>query len=1168
MPKTVRASSEEKVKKFPPGDILSSSAQSRLSSKDYGKAGELEEDDAISLLKLAKRKPISNILQVKLPLKVQGRRRGRKKRFFRLDRDDSSTVESFGGISSEKKTPIVNADSDVPQKAEKNVTTPDTDAGSLQVSISSSVEGQKPHSDSTAHLKSSMQKSEDQLSSSEALKDHEDKLFSLEHKTVEGDGLSKDSSKSMDVCTVLPVSKTAVRVPKKRGRKPGKANSAKTSIREPKILPKRERKLTEKGLELLQIIGHKKGTDCHLKEAFVSGDVIESLNLKDNSTDSLRSVPHDKQETDRSGGVPKEQLEEPDRGNMKIDEGEVLRPSEEKTDILLDDNSGRHGSLSEETMNVSRKKVERVVESDSMTEDHDMSRDDDRYSEASEGSDSLVIDVADDLTPSGDIGQKSGETRSGTAQKNRDAKSSDILHDKGVDIKPRLFPRLKYTLSHEERRGNKLAKLKKNRLKKKRRGARGKVVRESVKEVENIVSDSQKIQSLDRSQLPSSSESSVGVSPLESLTRMVTETPDAVDSSSDGKKATVLPDTHISATVEETSKPVKSSKQQRAPYKPRLKMTDNFLSMVEQDRPSQIDRPLADDLIKEKSIRGRSRHRFANRSDNQSYQESSVKKKEETPQSDLNEPLEFSTSSSSMETIDLSKTDMKSIGYPRQTMTSFVGEHNRYGPGHRGTVMGQMRLAHPSQQFDLYQAGSPQGSISPLPIVNSENLGYDKRAPSASHIAAYQGMVGLPEGRAPLLNYSAHIQPMIGSKGTSNSPDCTPTCVRMQGPGVVSQVPWESQKRLENCPCEECRSPTTRPKNVVDKETVEARQETSSSPHRVISPCQGEASNSRKNEGVLVPNTTNMDKNGTLDQEFVITDVFSLRDPNNTISRVGAPGKAVSPFDIREQNNTDNRSHGSPGTKEIFETVRETPKEVSEPAHTTGKPKEFETKKKRLDLITGKLSAQKRLSPHDDAFRGDKSEREISSPAASIKTEEASKSLSPFSKQSTVTAEQSFKPQHFGYMYPQTSFIPVMNPYYDPKSVVPPSSLDVPPARVISPESHMVPHHPVYMDPRPYYPSPEYFQPIRPVYDAEGIPPPNYQHPSPGIPYIPPDMVGHMRFHQLPGFPYYPPRFAPAPRYFSPRESLPMATPLPPPPPYSTFPMVSSPHRKYSFRSL
>ena len=1139
-------SSEGSVKKSPK-DQLSSSTESLVSNKDLGKKGVIEEPDSSPLSQFVKRKPAGNILQIKLPLKLRGKRRGRKKRFFRLGKVESKAEKGSGDALVEKIPQMGNAEVDKPAAQDKTYP-----------------------KERASQLTADKRKEEDTPSSHRGLSICEQK------KEVMAGG---DGSKESDIVvggssSMGATSEELVRVPKKRGRKPGKSKPSKISLREPKILPKRDRKLTEKGLELLQIIGNRKGTDCHLKDAFVSLEAIENSSIKDDASDFHKNALLETREARKGDSSVKEQCEEHEGGKVKSETEEVPIISGEKGDTF-----GRSDGVSGGIGRMNRKGEERSIESHTMADDHELEKDDDKYSDTcSERSGSLVIDVPDEPQPLWVSGQVSDVSRSDNAPRKRKGKPPGNLKEKGLDAKPRTFPRVKYTPSHEERRGNKLAMLKKSRLKKKRKGIKGKGSKESLKGEENLKSDAQKIQMLEKGQLSPSSQSSVGVSPLESLTRMVSETSPAMGLSSDGKAASVPDAERSHVTSEETSKPIKMSKQQRAPYKSRVKMTDNFLSMVEQDRPSQIERPLAGDLIKEKSVRGRPRHRVVNRTDNSSYQENTAqKKREELQHNDLNEPLEFSSSSPIVDTIDLNKTDIPNMVYPRQEMTSFLVDQNRYGPPHVGTysstpnsVMGPMCLPRPSQQIELFRGGSPQGPISSLPMDSSEPPGYEKRTPSASHIAAYQGVVGMSEVRGPLIDYGSHLQPVISPSQNTNSPaqvpaDCTVRCLRLQAPGVIRQGSWESQKRLENCPCQECRDPTARSMGVVSKEKNESTQDELNSSRGVISSSQGGSNNVGKNGGMLMPNSTNAEKSSGMDQEFVITDVFSLRDPCSKALRVCHSDKAISSSDVKEQNSVDCKSHGSPDGKESFDATREAQKETNDTAHAAGKPKEFETKRKRLDLITGKLGAQKRLSPNDDASRSSgKSERDTSSPASvndfnTIPTEEAAKSHSPCNKQMT-SADQQFIPQQMGYMYPQTSFMPVINPYYEPKPGVPPSSMDVPPQRVISPESRMVPHHPLYMDPRPYYPSPEFFQPIRPVYEAEGIPPPGYQH-IPGIPCIPPDMVSHMRFHQVPGLPYGPHRFAPAPRYFLPREPLAMAAARPPPP-YSTFPMVSSGQRK------
>ena len=1167
-PRVNRSPSDVSVKRSPKNQ-LSSSAESLVSGIDSDKIGDFEKTDSQSFSKFAKRK-IGNILQIKLPMKMQGRRRGRKKRFFRLNRVDLSAKKDPSSV--EEKVQLSGAEIEKPATPE----TSESGKDGNQAIDSYPENNQKSSSDKTSETRAPEPATDGKLSSDKSHICKEGEV-SEENKTFLQSNKPVASEKIVSEKSVLSNSIETVRVPRKRGRKPNKLKAAKTSsMKEPKILPRRERKLTEKGLELLQTISHKKGMDCHLKEAFVGLDVLENVNLKSDLSDPHKHEILEKSGTGMGDGLATEQNEESCGQKVNIDVEEKPTFSGEKHDISsLDTLIPRSESLG-----VSKEKKEEahIADSHRMLEAHDLNKDDDKYSDScSEGSGGLVIDVADEPKVVSNSGAMADEFQSDSASKSGQEKSVGSSNEKSIDAKTRTFARLKYTLSHEERRGNKVAKLKKNRFRKKLKGRRGRVRKENLKKSKSIDVESQKSQLLDENKLPHGSESSVGVSPLESLTRMVTETSQSIGLSSDAKFTPVSDAGQVDASIEETSKPVKSTKQQRAPYKSRLKVTDSFLSMVEQDRPSQIERPLSDDLIKEKSVRGRPRHRTTNRADSQNFQETIVPKREELQQSDLNEPLEFSSSGSAMETIDLSETNIPRMVYHRQEMASFVGEQSRYGPPpHVGafpvpssTMIGQMRLPHPPpQQIELFRDGSPQGSIPAIPIANSEHPGYDRRAKNVTHIAAYQGAVGVSNMRGPVLDFPTQLQPLVGSNRITDSSgqapeDCTTRCLRLQNLSIIKQEPWESQKRIENCPCQNCHD-----SKLISSLGAEKNDTKQGGGNQVVSNIQSENSSSHIYEGCTLPSVTNTEKSKIMDREIVITDVFSLRDSGVMAPQDKKPGQ----FKVKEQKSVDCKSHGSPGLKDSWETTREVTKETSEPVYSSTKPKGFETKKKRLDFITGKLSAQKRMSPNiDDAFKkSDKSGSNSSSPAllkdsSVAATEDSARTSSPYNSQTTVGSDPQLKQQQLGYMYPQTTFIPVINPYFEPQPGIPPSSMDVPPQRVVSPESHMVPHHPLYMDPRPYYRNPEYFQPIPSVFDAEGVPPPGYQHPPPGIAYMPPDMVGQMRFHQMPGFPYGSSRFAPAPRYFIPREPIGTARP---PPPYGTFSMVSASQRKSSLHNF
>ena len=1194
-PKMKKSASDLSWMKRSPRDQLSSSTESLSSFKDQDTSGEKDDDDSTPLAKMVKKTFLSNVLQIKLPMKSRGRKkRGRKKRFFRLHQDNPQPESVLTGAESGNVNVNIAKDSDRAEVASEQCST-------------------RTENQEMNQMTWKKDETECMAIGSVELKICGD-AGSLESNSSAIDNLQKSSDAPSEVNTAItPTSTIGLRVPKKRGRKPGKPNSVKKSIGEPKILPKRERKLTEKGLELLQIIGHKKGADCLLKEAFVSLDAPDDHSLKGKTDDNNRpceDVSSEKRELEKSYDsidrpvLEEKLLENRCKDDLIIEEKTATNFSDRQLEIPQAKSAIDVDKLAGVTeIKGQEQSKEVVMDTDKSfleAEELNPSKDDDKYSDTySEGSGSLVIDIEDDMKEVGsDSGQIIKMNRSGAEQKGKQMALPNVVNDKGIETKPRTFPRLKYTLSHEERRGNRLEKLKQNRMKNKLKRDKKKGISKLVNEGEKTV-ESLKSLALDKNQIPLSSQSSMGVSPLESLTKMVSETSKPLGLCGEGK-VSLLPDaTRPSVASEEAVKPIKSTKQQRAPYKPRMKISDNFLSMVEQDRPSQIERPLSNDLIKEKSSRGRPRNRPLSRLDDQEGTGLII---DDQKRNDLNEPLEFSATKTSVKTIDLCKTELPGLVYPRPNMQAFGGQQSLYvppqtmGPLAPNTVIGPVSMHLPPQKMESFRDGSPHASISTMPVIKSEPPGYENLTPNTPQIVPYQPIVcSKPEIRASLPDYNSRLQPMVNQRQMhSNAPvqmpvDFAPGCVRMQRPSVAFQGSWDQHNRsgTGRCPCQECFDVANRSKEVVSVEQGGTQQGACGSSYREVSLGKGDGNSLQKNDSGLMSSASNSEQHRS-DQELIITGVFSLRNSTGMPSHHSGNGKAQVPFGIKEEIDTGSKLHIPTDAKDVAE--REDQKEAIEVAQAAAKPKEFETKKKRLDLITGKLSAQKRMSPIDDMLNKiERSEGEgcsLTPPrdanATSRGQEETAKSLSPYSSQTTSVGEQQTKlphiesvyqqanlsqssmvadqqamTPHIEYVYPQTTFMPMMNPHFDFQPAGPSSTIDAPPPRAISPEMHMVPRHPGRIDPRGYFPSPEYFQPIRPVYDPEAMQHPGYQHPVHRIPFMPPEMVNHPRFQQMPTFPYVSPRFVPAPRYFVQRDSIPMASSRPPPP-YGSLPMTSS----------
>lgn len=1089
-------------------ELVSSSNESFSSSKDLDTSGGLESEPLSPSPKYGK-KNLGGILKVKLPMQSRRKKRGRKKILSKFR--DVSPSDSVGSR-------VAVETSDKVSKLEQSDSRKDEDGDGTHQDEYRKASSDKHHQSSESVSKCA----------SESFLDKDGSLM-CKADSSSSDALPETTQERAGLSTLQKDTPLSVgRVQKKRGRKPGKLNSAKNSTSNPKVLPKRERKLTEKGLELLQIIGHKKGNDFFLKEAFGSLEGSDNHRGKNDHSPIQMQTDTSLQEKPCIGesqnlNIPSESGKNEAEDTNSISRVKTEIPAEKNSDMKINAESSCFDEV--EQLN-----EEKDYASQPGFTDHNMKKlkDDEMYSDSySEGSGDLVIDIEDELKEARHKKIHSNvEKRTFLKKKRSDAFSSGMVEN-SMASKQRAYPRLKYTLSNEEKRGSRLAKLKKNRMKKR---LEGKLRKDGDKGGVKTENDSVEKRSVGKNPAENS-QSSINVSPLESLTRMVSETSQPVGSTVEDKVISLKEGIVSAASNEETAKPAKSSKPHRGPYKPRMRIKDNFLSMVEQERPSQIERPLSDDLIKAKSNRGRSRNRFLNCADDEKSLETNNQKRDDV-QAGLNEPLEFSSPLKDMRTIDLNKIEVSSLVYPRPShIGSFAGPHN--------AIIGTMPRCLSPQHLDRMRNISPS--------LHSSSSGYDQRPHSAPHVMPYQGM---PDERVPMAEYGVNLLPVMNM--TSKVPmNYASTCVRMQGMG-------------EDCPCIKCRERTSRAMEAVNEKAKV---------HQDLGSKQGMSLDRKDPQQIQtderLSDTTNKEKKSISDQELIITDVFSLRDP----SRIDLNKRCtVDVDDVKAKNSEEgNETDRLDVVMNSPDEVKEVSSESLEGQQVTPKPKEFESKKKRLDLITGKLSAQKRVSPIVGVDGGKSTEKgdaedqpEISSPDPSPPNQ-LSQEPSLHGKESVLADGQHLISPPMDYMYSQTTYIPVMNPHFDPLVGFPSSSLEVPPPRIVPPDVPMVPpHHQVHMDPRAYFPNPEFAQPIRPLYDAEGLPPPGYQTAIHGIPYMPPEMLNHPRFHQMPAYPYGSPRFMPAPRYFLPREPLSFATTRAPPP-YGSFPMTSSGQSKFNF---
>ena len=977
-------------------------------------------------------------------------------------------------------------------------------------------------------------------------------------------------------------------------------------------LPRRERKLTEKGLELLQSIGSKRGVDGLLKESYIHAEAeqqptmsssqgdsntqdhesnkvtIDDSNSKEATSLMVRISPfkvnrfpsETKKGTDPSGplGISPTKTKPFDAAEDVVIESKEksVEELEEPEDQFRDKPIiGKVTGLESSSENIVKEKSSwgresteaksDVIEKAGTSKDDDV---DEQYSDTySEGSGNLVIDVDDDLSAKALADRD--EPSLATGKQNEDQDGSAACQT-NASAKPRTFPRLKYTLSHEERKGNRLAKRKKIRSKLKSR------IEKRIETVKKATEKEQKLSST--------------ASPLESLTKMVSEKADSIGFPSQPDDSAVEEAVKTGIHSEEgmlEGKPTKGFKQQRGPYKSRLKMEGSFLSMVHQDRPSQVERPVCSKLVKEKLPRGRPRSRNLNRPE-AGCTDGSIKNEEtrNTPGESkdlLKEPLDFSAStserhdksSSSKPQTNLSTQGLMPVqqevfqvpAYGPQHFIPYTGPHGNFvGPPPRHLPPGHVQPRHilPFQGPNT-QLPPPHG----VPVIKSEPLGFEMIR-GAQGMVPYRGMIGLTEIRTPPPEYGVlnPLQPVMNPHFTTGpvSFGYSTECIRFQGPGMQNAGPYKGE--IRECPCQECRNFTSRPMDV----RMDKQRKSGDIASPVISK-QSPAPEYVENVNRESPMTSEQSKGVEQDKEPIITGVYSLRD-SNAVSAIQskASNSELAEKDISQSEETnDELARSTPETKEPFidlnqtvarkdditdvETESKDAAKTSEGTQVTPKPKEFESKKKRLDFITGKLSAQKQ---NVKARTQDSADKTNDLPGTDTNIAEAEAS-GINRTQETDDAASSVNNKHLAVQTPpdyamkQTQL--VFNATLEPHGSAANTA-----GSAISQDGHMIttfPYQTIPMDPRVSFQTPEFAPHMQPIYNqSHGLPHSGYQPHLRSMPY-----VNYSRFPSAPPFPYGPPRYIAAPGYYIPRESLQNMTSHFPPP-YGSFPVSSASQRK------
>ena len=1076
-------------------------------------------------------------------------------------------------------------------------------------------------------------------------------------------GLSGNQSHQVAVAT-SPRKQRHVAVDFNAKNKLDSTKSSRKSLGELKRLPRRERKLTEKGLELVQKISHKKGVEGLLQESFFSPDV--GVDHKESDEHGLYcDTASPKCDVYRLGGQSEDQGERPDadidaanenpvdeetpeenvrsskdfssqRRNIKLvsernfedikSRGSEDWPKECKSvaGSCHDDIKQQHEeyegkadhsrSSATEDGNKSdscEKDIEKeksIAKSDDVTIKSDVTRsdektddvrrdefEDDSYFDAySDGSDGLVIDIEDEndaasLKVAGREEEKDSITR-----------PMKILPEKKTMLKPRAFPRVKYTLSHEERRGNRLAR---------RKQIRAKLKSKKMKETKAEAKATE-----DANSTPAIS------NPLESLTKMVTDKAEPTIAIPSAASPVPFDDSPVSAGGQRAENKQNKLKQQRA-YKPRSKNNDTFLSMVEQDRPSQVDRPLFQDLVKEKSSRSKQKSQNANKLEESTYiQRSQSPDVLDEPEeietvlpSDLNEPLDFA--SSGFETVTrLEQGD----GDQFKSMTRPVGSSPQppsimqnmqpgppppgYGipcyityPGPQSTFIGPMTRHISPIPRPPFRSRSPH-LHSPIPDadIKSESPGMEiMKSVSVPVQLQIEGVRTISEMPVSVPPYGLPLQPSIDLNLPAQSRVSVPLghshgLSRYPGPGGPPHSSALFSSKNPNCPCGECRKFSSRTVDAAPSRREENDLKISPRSHAQTIVLGG---STEKSSGSIQLPRISSSSDG-----IVITDVFSLRDVGSKkpFSSEKTPKEQFGSTDrdpsVKQDRPVEEKSAitvevsvaGTSSKSLVKEGTEDETSEVmieSESSQATSRPREFENKKKRLDFITGKLSAQRKTvkSP----FEAKEREKEVSTPESIGISGPKQEIESTVTRTSPIT----FKPETSNtwppktelhalpnrslpdHMIPQVNFAPIMNPNFEQHFISVQSSMEGPIPRAISPDGHLISTyqpHVIQGDPNVYYHHAEQqFVQLRPVYERERMPHPGLQPLPHGLTYLPPEVAGYPRIQPMPQFQYQAPRYVPVPGYYHPREP-PLSVPNRPPPPYSTVGMQGGNQRKYS----
>eukprot|EP00794_Sanderia_malayensis_P012118 gene12118-13369_t len=699
----------------------------------------------------------------------------------------------------------------------------------------------------------------------------------------------------------------------------------------PKRLPKRERRLTEKGLELQQSIEFKKRYDIYSKEdidGHAGSDVREygekEARYEDGESIDGSLIDNEAVHSDLNSGS------EEDRGIDDKKKRCNIKSSERKFQKHgLDAKKGERKHMGESFGIRELKNIENEEQNDirSVAEDTKGDLDEDRYSDAdSEGS--LVIDMGEDVKD-----EEPANNSFGGNECNRESGEGVEARDKG---KQKTYPRLKYTLSHEERKGNRVEKLKKMK-------GRKAVAKNEKKEV--LIEKAKK-------------EDSNASTPLQSLTKFVTA---QTEVETQEGKVDEEPGSLVSqSSVDQKSdqKPNKPAKQTRGPNKPKAKMADQFLSMVIQDRPSLIERPISKDLVNEKAGKGKAKNRLAFWSRAQNIMQAEAGQENEVKilsPSDNNEPLEF-TQSHSNERVSISPqhpgllvknqneanfglTDVKMSntksktrkeeqggmevpkGHVPPAYIQYPGPHFIAGLERRFSPIQQSAMDHRASHYHV-------DSQTDVPAIASSSTALESRKWSP-HVAACHS-----EG------LNAHAQ-------VSASPyqDDSGVDVNRTSPNPPPPYPGPEQRPYE------CLTNVVKVEGALN--TVNAKRQENDEPdiHSIRHLNKDSHEDSHKDSSTVADTATSLIsvESSTASESAFAADSKPISLESQTVdSERSAAIDAQA--DVEKKRNRKNSSTSS----------------TDSPSPTATKLTTFESKKKRLDFITGKLSAQKKTKVENE----------------------------------------------------------------------------------------------------------------------------------------------------------------------------------------------------------